>query len=266
MYCIDGSDNRFPPLYGDNAPFSSGYDCLHPNCRHHLVPYFEDKESPNDFEKMRKESNKPFKDNRTSAEVKQYQRGQARNRQVYEKIQRNLQDEKEYSKIKRLLNKDNIYNTFEDFKSDKGKNTEQYQEIKKAVTQLENLDKTAIKVTKLRNKAYDNLPFNIKSKQVIITKKQYDNHIAAGKNKHNNIYSKVKGKLSQIINEPDIIFKDKKNINTILVAKQTEGALVVVKLSCISKKLDNTIITIIDCGEKTFNRMKRNYQILYTKR
>ncbi len=93
VYCIDGSDNRFPPLYGDNAPFSSGYDCLHPNCRHHLVPYFEDKESPNDFEKMRKESNKPFKDNRTSAEVKQYQRGQAYSRQLYQKLENKLRNE-----------------------------------------------------------------------------------------------------------------------------------------------------------------------------
>ena len=126
MYCIDGSDNRFPPLYGDNAPFSSGYDCLHPNCRHHLVPYFEDKESPNDFEKMRKESNKPFKDNRTSAEVKQYQRGQARNRQVYEKIQRNIQDEAEYATMVRVIGKDNMPHDIDSFKKLKYNNPEEY--------------------------------------------------------------------------------------------------------------------------------------------
>ncbi len=69
VYCIDGSDSRYPAL---DVAFSEGYANIHANCRHSLrgyVPEFDPEP-----QKTMRESNRSFdRDPRTQAEKERYE-------------------------------------------------------------------------------------------------------------------------------------------------------------------------------------------------
>lgn len=84
VYSISGSNARFPALRG--TAFSVAYHTIHPNCRHRLTPYSE-KYDPN-ADSTRRDSNKPFVDDRPEAEKRAYQEGQNRKRKARERKRR----------------------------------------------------------------------------------------------------------------------------------------------------------------------------------
>ena len=55
VYSISGKDTRYPPL---SRAFHGGYNTIHPNCKHRVVPYIERMDK--DAEATRRTSNKPF--------------------------------------------------------------------------------------------------------------------------------------------------------------------------------------------------------------
>ena len=76
VYSLDEGDPDYPYI-GNVAGFGNGYQTIHPNCRHRLVPYIE--EFDKDAEKTKKDSNKPFKDERTQTQKDFYNNRQKQN-------------------------------------------------------------------------------------------------------------------------------------------------------------------------------------------
>ena len=58
VYTINPTRKDFPYLY--TTAFKSGYNNLHPNCKHVIVPYMENLNNKTRVENDKKESNKPF--------------------------------------------------------------------------------------------------------------------------------------------------------------------------------------------------------------
>lgn len=79
VYSISGKDTRFPPL---SRAFSSGYQNVHPNCRHVIVPWIEELQSPDELEAALKKSASPFEDPRSDEEKALYSKQQAENRRI----------------------------------------------------------------------------------------------------------------------------------------------------------------------------------------
>ena len=77
VYSISGKDKRFPAL---STAFKSGYRNVHPNCRHSVVPYIEELQTPEELEQEIAQSNKPLVDNRPADERALYNKQQAQTR------------------------------------------------------------------------------------------------------------------------------------------------------------------------------------------
>lgn len=80
IYSISGNDDRYPALRG--TAFGVATHTIHPNCRHRITPYIEEFD-PNAKE-TRKDSNRPFTDDRSKAQKEAYDREQARKRRARE--------------------------------------------------------------------------------------------------------------------------------------------------------------------------------------
>ena len=109
--------------------------------------------------------------------------------------------------------------------------------------------------------------FDIKSERVIITDKQYKEHIAAGANKHDDIFDRIREYIPEIIENPDYIFQDDKREDTVIYVSKNYQAQIVVKLNTKDKELSNTIITVFGCSEKRIRQNLRNKseKLLYKK-
>jgi len=260
VYCISGKDHSYPSVY--DTLFKRGYTCIHPHCRCLLRPYFMNNHSESEINTIKQASNRDFDlDEQTEQQRQQYQKSQAFNHRVWDAT-------KEFNKAKTVLDDElpSQLNTLPKFRTAHAKKTSRYKEVHNTIQAVEKLpDSKPVEITTITSNAYDNLPFEMKSKNVIITKKQFERHIAPGANTHDDIFVKVKDKLPNIINNPDYIFADKKRKNTILVVEKTEKANVVIKVSVVTNKLSNSIITIIPCGEKTLKRMLKSQKPLYKK-
>lgn len=260
VYCISGKDPNYPKVYG--ALFKSNYHTIHPHCKCGLQPWFPEHYNKVEIEQFNQDSNRPMElDKRTEQWRQQYQESQDYNRKRWSEVL-------EYDETKKLLGNElpSELNTLGKFRTAKTKDTPRYSEVRKSVKSLEKIaDSKPINIAELKSDIYNKLPYNIKSNKVIITSKQFDRHIAPGANTHNDVWLKVKDRLPSIINSPDYIFKDKAKPNTLLVVKAADKANVVLKLSIVSSKLSNSIITIIPCGNKTLGKMLRTNKILYKK-
>lgn len=73
-----GQPLRFPLLY--DTAFVSGYNNIHPNCRHRLVIVATDSLSPNELSDWSRRSMRPFVDSRSERDRKAYAKAQAENR------------------------------------------------------------------------------------------------------------------------------------------------------------------------------------------
>lgn len=262
VYCISGKDKSYPSVY--EVLFKHGYTCIHPHCRCILRPFFVENHTKEQMQELRKASNRDYDlDERTEQERKQYQESQAFNHRVWEAT-------KEYNKAKTELGKDlpSQLGTLPKFRTGHAKKTQRYQEIHKTLRAIEKLpDSKPIAVTQIEPTAYSGLPFPLKSKNLIVTQKQYERHIAPGANSHDDFFTKIQDKIPGIINNPDYVFKDKTRKNTILVVGKVNdtNACIVVKLSTVSEKLSNTIITTHPIGDKRVKQMIKNNTLLYKK-
>lgn len=104
---------------------------------------------------------------------------------------------------------------------------------------------------------------------VIITEERL-NHI---KEHHKDLSSKETGYLKNVLNDPDYVFLDRKNEDTVLLVKEIkenwQNYRMVLKLSTNTKhvnyNIQNSIISFWHIGEKKLNQYIRNEEILYKK-
>lgn len=119
VYSISGKDERFPSL--KSVPgFSSGYNTIHPRCRHRLTPYIEKYQ---DVDKDKEYSNRPFEvDEEKEESVNQYFKKQKEKARL-----RN--DRKQYEKYKQVLGEEAPKN-FASFRKIKYNYSKRYEDIK----------------------------------------------------------------------------------------------------------------------------------------
>ena len=108
--------------------------------------------------------------------------------------------------------------------------------------------------------------FDLKSNRVIITHRQYERHIATGKNTHDDFYDEIKDFLPEIINDPDYIFESDKKENTAIYISVSHKAQIIVALNVNDAKLSNTVISLFQCGETTLKKRKKKLKMLYKKK
>ena len=90
VYSISGNDKRFPALY--DTALAAGFEAIHPNCRHQFLPYHEELDQPRERAVKEEISNKPFEDNRTEHNRRQYAEWQADNAKKAERRRQDIED------------------------------------------------------------------------------------------------------------------------------------------------------------------------------
>lgn len=88
VYSISGDSKSYPALRG--TAFGVATHTIHPNCRHRVTPYIEEFD-PN-VAKTRKDSNRPFTDDRSKAQKEAYDREQSRKRKAREARKRKQEE------------------------------------------------------------------------------------------------------------------------------------------------------------------------------
>ena len=120
-------------------------------------------------------------------------------------------------------------------------------------------------IGKLKNKVYKDNFKNLVTDEVIITDKQIE-HIEERRKGFYEYYVKY---FNDIINYPDIIFKDNKNKNTLLVCKEiiqnnTKVCIVLrLVLSDDNPNFKNSIITAHRIDDKKIERWKNKKILVY---
>lgn len=101
------------------------------------------------------------------------------------------------------------------------------------------------------------------TEEVILTLERIE-HI---KEHHLGDYEKYNKYLSEIIHNPDYILNDNKNIDTILCMKTIKeigkNLQVVIRLNTKQKNKQNSILTLWQVKDKTYNQMIRNKEIIW---
>ena len=110
---------------------------------------------------------------------------------------------------------------------------------------------------------YKNITDNITTKDVVLLPKQIE-HI---EERHKGVYIKYKNEITNILDNPDYIFKDPKHENTaLLIKKYNNNVEVVLKLNTDTKNnFKNSIITMWEIGDKRLERYKQTHEIIYKK-
>ncbi len=114
---------------------------------------------------------------------------------------------------------------------------------------------------------YSEITPNMISKRVVATKKQ----IAHILERHPEVGNSPERFMMDVINEPDYIFRDKKNANTAMVVKEIgEGPkshLIILKLMTADgpEGYENSVITSWDISEKRLNNYLKNGDLVYSK-
>lgn len=107
IFCIDGTDKRFPSLFGNNGPLKKGYALAHPNDRCEIVPWYEEFETKETVENAIKRSNETQKQSKTAAEL--YSDWQAQHR-----IER--KEEQIFNEMKTFYGENMPYKTLSGFR------------------------------------------------------------------------------------------------------------------------------------------------------
>ena len=108
---------------------------------------------------------------------------------------------------------------------------------------------------------------DIKTDEVIITEERID-HIR--ERRGNEFYERYRGLFEEIIQDPDYIFKDKRE-NTALVCKRIledekyVNIVLRIAIETDQSEYKNSIITAIGESEKRFQQRLRNHSALYKK-
>lgn len=121
-------------------------------------------------------------------------------------------------------------------------------------------EKKYIKIGKLNANIFEKIGNKLLTDEVIFTHERI-NHV---EEKRTQLFNKIKDVLPDILYNPDYIYKDWNNReNTYILIKSFDDKSkinIILKLATLNdnKHTKNSIITIIEIGEKTFNKIKRN--------
>lgn len=115
----DGTVLRFPYIF--DTAFASGYNTIHPNCRHRISAYPIKAYTGEEAKEIARISNAPFEDTRSDEERKKYSAMQSKNRQ-------RLANRRQYERIKSVL-PDTAPKSYSGFIRMKQTNSEKYQEL-----------------------------------------------------------------------------------------------------------------------------------------
>lgn len=121
-FSISGKNPDYPPLY--KTALSKGYNVIHPNCRCEFIGVYLEFHSDEEIIKQKELAKQPFKDDRTAAQKRGYDRWQATNRKLWS-------EQKEYEDMKAVFGEDFPYTTLGGFRRAKRAGTEKYKSIKK---------------------------------------------------------------------------------------------------------------------------------------
>lgn len=118
-------------------------------------------------------------------------------------------------------------------------------------------------IGKIDKNRYKDITNNITTKDVVLLPKQIE-HI---KERHKGVYDKYKNEITNILNNPDYIFKDPKHENTALLIKKYKNNIeIVLKLNTDTKNnFKNSIITMWEIKDKRLERYKETHKIIYKK-
>jgi hypothetical protein len=119
VYSISGNDPRFPKLE-QRPPY-------HSHCVHSLTPWIEELTPPDEVKRMIEQSNRPFVDNRTEANIQRY------NELQREKSRKNA-TRKQWIRYKAVLPNDTP--SLKQFANMKARNTKSYRELQEAYRQV----------------------------------------------------------------------------------------------------------------------------------
>lgn len=115
VYSISGKDSRYPALY--KTALQSGYDIMHPNCRHEFLPFQEKLYTKQELSSIQKESNYFAKLDKKDNVFRQYNEQQAYMRN------QNL-SYLEYKRLKKYYGDKFPYKTLRGFRNAWNRNSE----------------------------------------------------------------------------------------------------------------------------------------------
>ena len=124
-----GTVLRFPYLY--DTAFASGYDTIHPNCRHRIALFAWEAYTEEELRHYQNVSNAPFEDTRSDQERKAYAAAVAKRRQL-------LANRRQYLKIKEALPND-APKSFAGFMRMKNANSERYRNLMRDYRQIKRI-------------------------------------------------------------------------------------------------------------------------------
>ncbi|MEE3404747.1 MAG: phage minor capsid protein, partial [Acutalibacteraceae bacterium] len=125
----NGTVLRFPYLY--DTAFASGYDTIHPNCRHRIALFAWEAYTEEELRHYQNVSNAPFEDTRSDQERKAYAAAVAKRRQL-------LANRRQYLKIKEALPND-APKSFAGFMRMKNANSERYRNLMRDYRQIKRI-------------------------------------------------------------------------------------------------------------------------------
>lgn len=125
----NGTVLRFPYLY--DTAFASGYDTIHPNCRHRIALFAWEAYTEEELRHYQNVSNAPFEDTRSDQERKAYSAAVAKRRQL-------LANRRQYLKIKEALPND-APKSFAGFMRMKNANSERYRNLMRDYRQIKRI-------------------------------------------------------------------------------------------------------------------------------
>lgn len=121
VFSISGNDTRFPSLY--TTAFKSGYNNVHPNCRHSVHPWVESMQSPEELQRHLTKGAEPLADNRPEDEINLYNKQQTDNRQI-------RQDRYQWERYKQRI-RDDVPKSFHAFRQMKKAGGEAWEDLQK---------------------------------------------------------------------------------------------------------------------------------------
>lgn len=145
-FSISGKHPDYPPLY--KTALSKGYNVIHPNCRCEFIGVYLEFHSDEEINKQKELAKQPFKDDRTAAQKRGYDRWQATNRKLWS-------EKKEYEDMKAVFGEDFPYTTLGGFRRAKHAGSTNYQKVRSDFTAKKNLQK---ELERVKIKAENPLP------------------------------------------------------------------------------------------------------------
>lgn len=127
VYSISGNDKHFPALY--ETALQRGYNIMHPNCRHEFIPFVEKFETPEELQRLIKESNHFEALDKNDKMFKIYNRNQALQRQW-------VDESREFHRLQDTLGDKMPYKNIGSFRRARRVKSETYMRMHRDITEL----------------------------------------------------------------------------------------------------------------------------------